>query len=115
MRMMMPSRLPIHKQTAQEETMKAHEHVWVTARIVDDAPTHAGKELQVCALCYYLKPESDDPIALVKEMDHAVELAKADFEVAVAEARARGVSWTVIGEALGISRQAAWERFSRRV
>jgi hypothetical protein len=26
--------------------------------------------------------------------------------------RARGVSWTRIGEALGVSKQAAWERFS---
>jgi ATP-dependent Clp protease ATP-binding subunit ClpX len=26
--------------------------------------------------------------------------------------RARGVSWGAIGDAMGISRQAAWERFS---
>jgi ATP-dependent Clp protease ATP-binding subunit ClpX len=26
--------------------------------------------------------------------------------------RERGVSWAVIGDALGISRQAAWERFA---
>jgi len=26
--------------------------------------------------------------------------------------RARGVSWTRVGEALGVSKQAAWERFS---
>jgi alkylhydroperoxidase family enzyme len=26
--------------------------------------------------------------------------------------RERGVSWAAIGEALGVSRQAAWERFS---
>jgi len=29
--------------------------------------------------------------------------------------RDRGVSWTAIGEALGVSRQAAWERFSKRI
>ena len=28
-------------------------------------------------------------------------------------ARERGLSWTEIGQALGVSRQAAWERFSR--
>jgi hypothetical protein len=27
--------------------------------------------------------------------------------------RERGISWTAIGKALGISRQAAWERFTR--
>ena len=26
--------------------------------------------------------------------------------------RGRGVTWTRIGEALGVSKQAAWERFS---
>lgn len=30
----------------------------------------------------------------------------------VAELRARGVSWVRIGEALGMARQPAWERFS---
>jgi hypothetical protein len=31
----------------------------------------------------------------------------------VAEARRRGSSWASIGESLGMSRQSAWERFSR--
>ena len=31
----------------------------------------------------------------------------------VGEARRRGLSWASIGESLGISRQSAWERFSR--
>ena len=26
--------------------------------------------------------------------------------------RARGISWTRIGDALGVSKQSAWERFS---
>ena len=30
----------------------------------------------------------------------------------VAELRARGVSWAHIGDALGMARQSAWERFS---
>lgn len=30
----------------------------------------------------------------------------------VAELRRRGVSWSRVGAALGVSRQAAWERFS---
>ena len=32
----------------------------------------------------------------------------------VAEARAAGFSWTLIGEALGVSRQAARQRFGHR-
>jgi ATP-dependent Clp protease ATP-binding subunit ClpX len=30
----------------------------------------------------------------------------------VREARSRGITWTRIGEALGMTRQSAWERFS---
>lgn len=30
----------------------------------------------------------------------------------VGEARRRGLSWTQIGEALGVTRQSAWERFA---
>lgn len=30
-------------------------------------------------------------------------------------ARARKISWAEIGEAMGVSRQAVWERFARRV
>jgi hypothetical protein len=30
----------------------------------------------------------------------------------VAQLRGRGLTWTRIGEALGVTRQAAWERFS---
>jgi ATP-dependent Clp protease ATP-binding subunit ClpX len=33
-------------------------------------------------------------------------------QLIVGELRARGVSWARIGEALGMTRQSAWERFS---
>jgi ClpX C4-type zinc finger len=42
----------------------------------------------------------------------AVEAVRAVLQTQVEILRKRGVSWNVIGEALGISRQAAWERFS---
>jgi len=38
--------------------------------------------------------------------------AEARLRTAVTELRGRGVSWARIGEALGITRQAAWDRFS---
>jgi ClpX C4-type zinc finger len=43
--------------------------------------------------------------AVVQQIDDAVR----DH---VAILRERGISWTRIGEALGVSKQAAWERFS---
>ncbi|MFJ5228745.1 hypothetical protein ACIQBJ_02485 [Kitasatospora sp. NPDC088391] len=36
----------------------------------------------------------------------------ADLRTWVLELRRRGVTWARIGEALGITRQSAWERFS---
>jgi ClpX C4-type zinc finger len=42
----------------------------------------------------------------------AVDAARAVLQTQIEILRKRGVSWNAIGEALGISRQAAWERFS---
>jgi len=42
-----------------------------------------------------------------------LEQAKADLREAVEQARAAGDSWTVIGAALEITRQAAYQRFGR--
>lgn len=41
-----------------------------------------------------------------------VEAVRTVLQQEVDELRARQVSWDAIGKALGISRQAAWERFS---
>lgn len=41
-----------------------------------------------------------------------IDQAEADLRSWVQELRRRGVTWTRIGEALGITRQSAWERFS---
>ena len=41
-----------------------------------------------------------------------VEATRSVLQAQVDALRSRGVSWADIGAALGISRQAAWERFS---
>jgi hypothetical protein len=41
-----------------------------------------------------------------------VDACRAVLQTQVELLRARGLSWAAIGGALGISRQAAWERFS---
>jgi ATP-dependent protease Clp ATPase subunit len=41
-----------------------------------------------------------------------VEATRAVLQAQIDELRRRAVSWDAIGRALGISRQAAWERFS---
>jgi biotin operon repressor len=41
-----------------------------------------------------------------------VEATRAVLQTQIDTLRTRGVTWSAIGDALGISRQAAWERFS---
>jgi hypothetical protein len=57
---------------------------------------------------------ANDLLSRLDQVRHAEdELAEARRRL-VAEARAVGASWGQIGRALGISRQAAWERYSDR-
>jgi ATP-dependent Clp protease ATP-binding subunit ClpX len=49
--------------------------------------------------------------ALVSQ-EKAIERVRSQMQTTVEILRSRNVSWSVIGEALGVSRQAAWERFS---
>ncbi len=56
----------------------------------------------------------DDAALLARLGAAARSIAQAEdrLRAAVAELRVRGVSWARIGDALGITRQAAWDRFS---
>jgi len=53
---------------------------------------------------------TDDLVAVARAAD-AVEAAKTALDAAVANARARGRSWNQIALSLGVSRQAARQRF----
>lgn len=48
----------------------------------------------------------------IKEARAAIEAATQDLITEVWLARSHGAAWTVIGEALGISKQAAHKRFA---
>ena len=54
----------------------------------------------------------DDLLAALPKV--AALSAQVDHQLAhsVAQARSRGITWTRIGAALGMTRQSAWERFS---
>ena len=54
----------------------------------------------------------DEMLASLARIQAAVSQADAAVHDHVAVLRGRGISWTRIGEALGVSKQAAWERFS---
>ncbi|MGQ0431968.1 MAG: hypothetical protein ACT452_06140 [Microthrixaceae bacterium] len=55
----------------------------------------------------------DRPLDFLTELKACTTTLVEQLEAnAVARAREQGASWTDIGTALGISRQAAWERFA---
>jgi len=55
--------------------------------------------------------DEDALLAALAPSERAAEALRGVLQRQVDILRARGVSWAAIGEALGVSRQAAWERF----
>lgn len=51
-------------------------------------------------------------LGALKSAEATVDATRSVLQAMVEELRRRGQSWEAIGKALGISRQAAWERFS---
>lgn len=89
----------------------------------------AGPGIHICDACVALcndilagKPHTDFPgwevlgddalLTTLRPSSAAVEAMRKVLQEHIDLLRRRGVSWGRIGEALGISRQAAWERFS---
>lgn len=63
----------------------------------------------------YAKPldrSSEQLLELMGSVSFAAEAGRDFLQQIVDTLRAREVSWADIGEALGVSRQSAWERFS---
>ncbi len=54
----------------------------------------------------------DDLLGLLPQMVTAGEQVDRRLALTVTRARERGITWTRIGGALGMTRQSAWERFS---
>jgi hypothetical protein len=59
--------------------------------------------------------DSFDDSALLKSLastEKTLETIRGELQAKIDILRQRGITWETIGNALGISRQAAWERFS---
>ena len=55
--------------------------------------------------------DDDALLANLERSQAAAEAARAVLQQQIDTLRSRDISWQKIGEALGVSRQAAWERF----
>jgi hypothetical protein len=60
----------------------------------------------------WLERPDDELLTGLAKVQAVVAQANAAVHDHVDILRGRGISWTRIGEALGVSKQAAWERFS---
>lgn len=58
-----------------------------------------------------VKEGLDDPLAVINGIVRASEGIESSLRKWVDIARSKGHSWQVIADALGVSRQSAWERF----
>jgi ClpX C4-type zinc finger len=61
---------------------------------------------------YLVGMSDEDMLAMLPRQVLTVEQAERDLRAWVRLLRDRGVTWARIGEALGVSRQAAWDRFA---
>jgi hypothetical protein len=56
--------------------------------------------------------DTDEALRRMVSLHESREQVDREVAAAVRGLRAKGVTWTRIGEALGISKQSAWERYS---
>jgi len=59
-----------------------------------------------------LRLSDEELLGHLPKVAAAAEQVERHLTAWVREARERGITWTRIGEALGVTRQSAWERFS---
>lgn len=78
--------------------------VGVCVKILDAVPSTFSKSWKTMG--------DEQLLTALKPTDATVEGTRAVLQAQVDELRRREVSWEAIGAALGVSRQAAWERFS---
>lgn len=63
-------------------------------------------------MSFAVELDSDDPVELLRALKHADQQLDAWRRQYVAAARERGVSWSAIGDGLGMTKQAAWEYYN---
>lgn len=90
------------------------ECVALCVRILGDATAESPADAQPELPSWAAMPDSD-VLARLPVLATVVGQVERALEQWIGEARRRGVSWAAVGAALGISRQAAWERFSPAV
>jgi hypothetical protein len=77
--------------------------VGVCNRILQATPEGSGD---------WSKLTDEELLAALKPAEASLDAVRSVLQAQIDTLRNRGISWSEIGNALGVSRQAAWERFS---
>jgi ClpX C4-type zinc finger len=86
--------------------------VYICNECIDLCSQIVAMETKPAEIVPWHEHSDDDLLASLARIQAVVPQIDAAMHDHVDTLRARGVSWTRIGEALGVSKQAAWERFS---
>jgi hypothetical protein len=104
------------KPPADVETMVAGPGVYICNECVDLCVTIIASkpksEPAPGVEAWHQKFSDDDLLAHLPKVAATTAQVEQQLTGWVREARNRGLTWTRIGEALGMTRQSAWERFS---
>ena len=88
----------------------------------------AGPKVHICDACVgvcntileatpkgpgdWTRMTDEQLLAALKPAEASLDAVRSVLQAQIDALRKRGISWSQIGDALGVSRQAAWERFS---
>lgn len=81
----------------------------------DDSYTYADKVRTLKALVAQLDERCTDPDDQIQILGMAEQTARSALRQAVPAAVRRGTSWRTIGRLLGVTGQAAWERYRQPI
>ena len=85
-----------------------NECVALAASIIDGSPGSPARP----RMPVWESLTDEEMLSHIPRVAAHIDQAEADLRSWVRELRRRGVTWTRIGEALGVTRQSAWERYS---
>ena len=88
-------------------------HSTVTRETVDNTDSEPGTDVQVRVSLGISGDADSNPLAVISGISEGVKNMDGPLREAVARARQLRYTWEEIGEALGVARQSAWERFSQ--
>ena len=90
-----------------------HGRIFICDKCVEDCRKYmAGRTPARHERNFIADQPSERLLSLLRPIEDTVQGKSNQLQLVVETLRAREVSWAKIGEALGISRQSAWERFS---